>query len=140
MRALLLILGVAIACAIGAAAIVTLIGGGDKGLPRRPYDFSARPVRPVPDGAPNVLFVSTDSLRPDHLRCYGYERETSPEIDRLAREGALFETAVSTTTWTLPSHLSMFTSLYDSLHGVTTSRQRYVIEHPLLAEVLQAAG
>ena len=60
---------------------------------------------------PNLLLISIDSLRADHLSCYGYERETSPAIDRLASEGVLFEVAVSSTSWTLPAHASMFTGL-----------------------------
>jgi len=67
---------------------------------------------------PNVIFISIDSLRRDHLSCYGYFRETSPNIDKLAAKGTIFENAVSTTCWTLPSHMSMFTGLYNMQHGV----------------------
>jgi len=71
------------------------------------------------DGArPNLVLVSIDTLRPDHLGCYGYERETSPAIDRLASEGVRFSDASSTTPWTLPSHASLLTGLYPSRHGV----------------------
>jgi arylsulfatase A-like enzyme len=66
----------------------------------------------------NVLLISIDSLRPDHLGCYGYERDTSPVMDRLAREGVLFENTISTTSWTLPSHISLFTSMDIMVHGV----------------------
>ena len=68
----------------------------------------------------NVILVSIDTLRPDHLKCYGYEKDTSPNIDRLASEGVLFKNAVAQSTWTLPSHMSMLTSLYPSQHGVIT--------------------
>ncbi len=68
---------------------------------------------------PNVLLVSIDTLRPDHLSCYGYARETSPGIDALARAGVLFESHVSSTSWTLPAHAAMFTGLSDSVHGCT---------------------
>ncbi|MFT4540986.1 MAG: arylsulfatase A-like enzyme [Planctomycetota bacterium] len=66
---------------------------------------------------PNVLLISIDTLRPDHLGCYGYGRETSPSIDRLAREGVLFENHISSSSWTLPAHTAMFTSASDSVHG-----------------------
>jgi len=68
---------------------------------------------------PNVVLISIDSLRADHLGSYGYPRPTSPSIDRLASEGVLFEVAVSSTSWTLPAHASLFTGLPDSIHGCT---------------------
>ncbi len=71
---------------------------------------------------PNVLLISIDTLRADHLSCYGYERATSPRIDALAEQGVLFERAVSTTSWTLPAHLSMLTGLPISAHGVCDDR------------------
>jgi arylsulfatase A-like enzyme len=70
----------------------------------------------------NVILISLDSLRLDHLGCYGYYRETSPCIDALAREGVLFENAVSQSHWTLPAHMSMLTSLYPSTHKVYIER------------------
>src|SRR5687768_6561160 len=72
---------------------------------------------PKPD-APDVVVISIDSLRPDHLACYGYPVATSPTIDRLAAEGVRFTQAVSTTSWTLPAHAALFTGLYDSGHGL----------------------
>ena len=98
------------------------------------------PISPAPEGSPNVIFISIDSLRSDHLGCYGYDRPTSPVLDRLASEGALFESVAATTSWTLPSHMAMFTSLPDAVHGVEERGTRYVTDHPLLAEVMQAAG
>lgn len=71
---------------------------------------------------PNVLLVSIDTLRADHLHCYGYERETSPALDRLSAEGVLFERALATSSWTLPSHISMLTGLPVSAHGVCDDR------------------
>ncbi len=58
-------------------------------------------------GAPNVLVIVEDTLRADHLSAYGYTRPTSPNFDRMARQGVLFENAVSTTAWSLPSHVSL---------------------------------
>ena len=65
---------------------------------------------------PDVVVISIDSLRPDHLSCYGYPFPTSPTLDRLAAEGVRFETALSTSSWTLPAHAALFTGLYDSGH------------------------
>lgn len=68
---------------------------------------------------PNVLLISIDTLRADHLSCYGYERETSPRIDaELAARGVLFEAAESTSSWTIPAHMSMLTGLPVSAHGL----------------------
>ncbi len=95
---------------------------------------------PPAPGLPNILLVSIDSLRRDHLHCYGYARETSPSIDRLAREGALFRTVVSPTSWTLPAHLTMLTSLPPEAHGVVDDGMRLQHNVLFLAEVLQQAG
>ena len=67
---------------------------------------------------PNVLLISIDTLRADHLGCYGYGRDTSPTIDRLAGEGVLFRNAVAQSSVTTGSHLSLMTSLYPTVHGV----------------------
>jgi arylsulfatase A-like enzyme len=69
----------------------------------------------------NLLLVSIDTLRADHLGCYGYERPTSPTIDRLAAASAVFENAYSVSYHTAESHMSMFTSLYPSVHRVRNS-------------------
>lgn len=68
-------------------------------------------------GQPNVLLVSIDTLRADRLHSYGYPRQISPNMDRLAREGALFEQAVAHSPWTQPSFASILTSTYPSQHG-----------------------
>ncbi len=65
----------------------------------------------------NLVLIGIDTLRRDHLGCYGYDRQTSPNIDKLASEGVLFENVVSQAPWTLPSFASIFTSLYPSQHG-----------------------
>jgi arylsulfatase A-like enzyme len=63
-----------------------------------------------PPAHPNILLISIDSLRSDHLHSYGYPRETSPAIDALAREGVRFATAISSSSWTLPAHITLLTS------------------------------
>ena len=65
---------------------------------------------------PNVILISIDTLRADHLSTYGYARNTSPAIDQLASEGLVFEHALSQSSWTLPSHASMLTALYPIEH------------------------
>jgi len=75
-------------------------------------------AEPEPGSRPNVLFLLVDALRPDHLGCYGYKRETSPGIDHLARQAILFENAHAQSPWTKPSIPTLFTSLYPAQHGV----------------------
>lgn len=67
---------------------------------------------------PNVLLISIDTLRADHLSCYGYGRRTSPYIDGLAREGTRFSRAYTVIPLTGPAHLSLFTSRYPQENGV----------------------
>jgi len=92
----------------------------------------------------NVLLISIDTLRADHLGCYGYDRETSPAIDALASQSVLFEKAYSTSYHTADSHMSIFTSLYPSVHGVRNSKGKtgQVLSTAVstLPEILQANG
>ena len=78
---------------------------------------SARRRLPAsPIGAPNVLFITLDTLRADHVSAYGYSRTTTPNLDRVARQGVLFEHAFSNASWTLPSHASMLTGRFPHEH------------------------
>ena len=67
---------------------------------------------------PNVILISLDTLRADRLGCYGYEKPTSPEIDRFAQDAFLFTSVFSPQPFTLTAHMSMMTSLYPRAHGV----------------------
>jgi arylsulfatase A-like enzyme len=90
---------------------------------------------------PNVILISVDTLRADHLGCYGYGQETSPAVDGLARQGVLFEEVLASSPWTLPSHVSMVTSLSPAAHAcslVTGAKVRKKI--PTLAEILWNRG
>jgi arylsulfatase A-like enzyme len=88
---------------------------------------------------PNLVLISIDCLRADHVSAYGYFRPTTPNIDALAADGTVFEAAASVSSWTLPTHLSMLTGLMPSLHGVRT-RQRLGAEVAFLPEILRDAG
>ncbi len=66
----------------------------------------------------NVMIITLVPLRVAHLSCYGYHRDTTPNIDRIAAEGTIFECAYSTAAWTPPAHASLLTGLYPSCHGV----------------------
>jgi arylsulfatase A-like enzyme len=90
--------------------------------------------------APNVLFIVLDTVRADHLSCYGYEKRTTPNIDRIAQEGVVFSNAFSAAPWTLPSHASMFTGLYPSQHQADHGHYYLDESFPTLAEQLGKAG
>ncbi len=68
----------------------------------------------------NVILITIETLRADHVSCYGYHRTTTPYIDSLARDGVLFKNAISPSSWTPPAMASMMTSLYPMSHGVTS--------------------
>jgi len=87
-----------------------------------------------------VILISIDSLRGDRLGCYGYPRPVSPAIDRLAREGALFADVISQSSWTLPAHVSLFTSRYAYRHGVVSAERRADSSIVRLAEAFRAGG
>jgi arylsulfatase A-like enzyme len=72
---------------------------------------------PPPAGTPDVILVSMDTTRADHLSTYGYARETSPNLSAFATDALLFTQARSPAGWTLPGHASMLTGLYPSAHG-----------------------
>ena len=101
------------------------------------------PPRPNPAARPpNVLVVLLDTLRPDHLGCYGSPRPVSPRLDALAARSALFENAQSAAPLTVASLLSLVTSLYPEVHGVQgTLNPGRMSEHvTTLAEVLAQHG
>jgi len=87
-----------------------------------PLLWAAAPHAPGPPRVdprrPNVFILAADSLRADHLHCYGYRRETSPNIDALAREGVLFENLHVATASTLESWITILTSRFPQTHGI----------------------
>ena len=89
---------------------------------------------------PNIILLVMDSVRTANLSCYGYERATTPNIDRLATQGQLFEQAISVGCWTLPVHASLFTGLYPLNHGLTVSKDALPDHFPTLARRLKTLG
>lgn len=117
-----------------AALLVTVHCSGQGG---------SEPVRP-----PNVILMTLDTLRADHLGCYGYDRPTSPHIDAFAKVATFYPRGYSASPWTLPSHASLMTGLYPFEHGARTFKIRAdraevsVLDerHVTLAEALRAEG
>lgn len=99
------------------------------------------------DPPPNVILMTLDTLRADHLGCYGYERPTSPFIDDFATSATFFPVAHSSSPWTLPSHASLFTGRHSFEHGARTHKvgERYLRppmpeEAVMITEVFKAEG
>ncbi len=89
----------------------------------------------------DVVLVTLDTTRPDRLGCYGNAASPSPNLDRLAREGVIFSSAIATGTTTLPTHASILTGLYSQHHGArANSLYRLGDEQRTLAEILSDAG
>jgi arylsulfatase A-like enzyme len=108
---------------------------GDRSL----HSFWVNPLcfQKQEDG-PNVILISVDTLRADHLGCYGYERETSPHIDALAGDGVTFLNTYASSPWTLPSHVSLLTSLHGVHHQVSYENDSMDPSLLTLADILRA--
>jgi arylsulfatase len=128
-------------CALGAACGSEEPDARDVAAPATPP-----PAAGVLAAPPTIVLITIDTLRREHLGCYGYFRPTSPRIDALAAEGLLFERAVASMASTLPSHLTLLTGLYPHQHGMTSNRRgasvSFVSElgRQSLAEVLRRGG
>jgi arylsulfatase A-like enzyme len=88
----------------------------------------------------NLLLIAVDTLRADHLGAHGYERPTSPHIDRFFSEAIVFDDAHSTSSWTLPAFASLMTSTYSSTHECWQFESQLDSSFTTLAEVLRGAG
>lgn len=99
------------------------------------------PLLTAREPAVNVLLLTVDTLRADHLGAYGYDRATSPHIDALAARGILFSRAYSPRGLTFPALATILTSQYPFSHGVLTMPKTALADsHQTLAEVLRGAG
>ncbi len=95
----------------------------------------------VPVGAPNVVVITIDTLRADHLGCYGYKQIRTPNIDALAADATRFERAYTAVPVTLPSHTVMFTGTYPMLSGMHDfAANKLNPTQPTLASVLKEHG
>ncbi|MFP6664115.1 MAG: sulfatase-like hydrolase/transferase [Deltaproteobacteria bacterium] len=102
-----------VASAAGALVVgLALIWGVSSTLARdvQPYGASASQA----SGKPNLLWIIMDTTRADHVGIYGYDKGTTPGVDKLGESGVVFEKAISQASWTMPSHFQMVTSRFDS--------------------------
>jgi arylsulfatase A-like enzyme len=89
---------------------------------------------------PNILWIVWDTVRADHLGLYGYERNTTPNLDRWAGNARVFENCLSTAGYTLPSHASMFTGLLPSEHCTDNHHGQLDDAYTTIAEALRSVG
>lgn len=101
-------------------------------LGRQPNTGAGRP--------PNILLITVDTLRADHLGCYGYRLPTSPQIDRLAARGTLFTDATVAWPKTWPSIASLLTGVHPRTVGVVYNRRELPEAAPLVSEILKGRG
>lgn len=102
--------------------------------------IACAPADPIPRRPHPIIIVDIDTLRADHLGCYGYGRDTSPTIDDFADQAVLFEWTFSQAPNTPPSQTSILTGLYPSTHGMIYDDDRVPEEIVTLAEALAAHG
>jgi choline-sulfatase len=115
------------------AILVAVLAAASCG--KTPSAPSSDPVKP------NLVLITMDTTRADHLGCYGDAAAATPSLDALAREGALFDQAIAVAPLTLPSHVSMLTSLYPVRHGVRDNADfRLSDKETTLAEHLKSQG
>lgn len=115
-----------------AAVAVTVVAETRPELPGK--------VAPTTAEKPNVLLIVLDTVRADHLGCYGYHRETTPNIDEFATGARVYRNVLCPSPWTLPTHASFFTGLPGSAHGVRHTHQMLDARFDTLAEKLRDAG
>jgi arylsulfatase A-like enzyme len=124
----------ATAAVVAAAALLMLANAGP----------GVRAIAGRGESAPaygyNVVLISIDSLRADRMSLHGHERATTPAMSELARDGMYFENCRSTTSWTLPAHMSLLTGRSLLGHGVVSDDRRLSGDVPTLAESFSMAG
>ena len=125
---------------VASLVILLLSCSGEQAVKSNPVEDVQVVLPKGDDERPDIIFISIDSLRADHLSSYGYFRETSPFMDELATQGVRFNWARSNSPWTLPSHMTMFSGLFSTTHQVVDDTVRLDKSIPVLPEEIQSAG
>ncbi len=115
-----------------ALSLALAVGGCARPEPSEPTESVAE--------RPNILLITVDTLRPDHLSIYGYTKHTTPNIDELARQGAVFDNAYCNVTWTTPSMATTLTGLLPTQHGLRSTFERLPEDIETVAEKLARQG
>lgn len=115
---------------MGAGALVLIIGA---------VLFFGSASRPFSCKDCNVIIIAIDTFRADHASALGYERETTPAFDALAKKGYLFSEAISPASWTVPTFMSIFTGTYPSVHGVTNKFRVFTPSERVMSNLAESA-
>jgi arylsulfatase A-like enzyme len=132
--------------AVAAAAIVALVWISVQTTGAMRAQGAGKPAVSTAQGSPNIVLITMDTVRADHLSVYGYERQTTPQLQEFAREANVYDHAMAAADYTLPAHASIFTGLYPSWHGAYPLPPDYAGGRPLtprtttLAKLLSANG
>ena len=126
-------------------AVIVFVYGWARLVPREITSVNGEPLGHLPAGVNaadvNLLIVTLDTTRADRIHAYGFDGIETPNLDRLAREGVLFEQAVSPAPLTLPAHSSIFTGVFPPAHGVRDNGGFFLDDRQTtLAERLQSRG
>jgi len=99
------------------------------------YYYANSTPRPV-----NVILITVDTFRPDHLGCTGYKRNTTPFLDTIAQKSTVFSSVISTAPWTCPAMNSIFTGMYPCLHGVQSRGHSLLVNTETIFDVFRRYG
>lgn len=106
-----------------------------------PFDYPVEyEIRYLMSQHQHVIFIVLDTLRRDRLSSYGNTQQISPEFDAFAQRGSLFQRAIASAQWTMPSHASMFTGVYPSTHRLIEAYEQLDGSYATLPEILQLEG
>ncbi len=120
--------------------LVACGGGPAKVTPNDSVSPTTDVVDSAPIGAQNLVLISIDTTRADHLSLYGYHRPTTPELSWYGERAIVFERAISNAPWTKPSMTTVFTSLEPFQHGVWEWDRQLEVGVPTLVTTLKDAG
>lgn len=129
--------------AFGAATLAALVVLAV--VPEKTSEARTAPAARSASGRPNILLITMDTVRRDHVSVFGYEKDTTPNLRQFARAATRYDRAISCDGFTLPTHASMFTGLYPGWHGATRTPERssgapLPSGTPALASILAANG
>ncbi len=119
--------------------LLVIIAGAVRVFVRK-EDNGLRGISPSSSTLPHIIVIIMDTVRQDRLSCYGYSRDTSPNLMRLSQTSRVYDNAYSTSGWTSPAHASLFTGVFPIVHG--TTQKNWMMDRKLttLAEILSAVG
>jgi len=134
-----IIISLAIAIILAAAALYLFLSR--EAAPTSPQAGFQSFLKKGGSRQPNIVLITLDTTRADHLPMYGYDGVKTPRLQRLARRGLVFEQCVTASPFTLPAHCTIMTGLYPTYHGVRINGNTALSEkHETMAKILSRRG